>query len=199
MRSLTHFHRQTTRNSKMAIHKPAQPLPNDFFGVKNGYKTSTRGNEQTKEYSPRRSQRLAKQHRTRTQLMHTMESSSSSSANSLLPARPKIITLKFKQTKAAIRPQTTQPPPAQKPNPEPPDHTQPSFLEKLTDQELNRALSYYYDFPQNLPCRESGASMRADGPIPDIMIKFDEGVFSRITCLRPLSEDDLESVDPFTV
>lgn len=85
------------------------------------------------------------------------------------------------------------------PEPEPSDHAQPSFLEDMTDAELSRALSYYYHHPQALPYRESGAHRRADDPTPEVLVRFDEDIFRRKKCLRPVPDDELESVDPFTV
>lgn len=69
----------------------------------------------------------------------------------------------------------------------------------MQEPELSRALSYFYDFPQDLPFRACGAHGRAAGPVPKILVSFDEDIFTRKRRVRPLSEDDLESVDPFAV
>lgn len=196
-------HRKTTNNNKMAIHKQSHPPPSAFLGFNQSYKRSTNGfirsTQQPKEYQPRRSQRLAKQRKARTSRMQTMESDSNSTASSS-SKKPTTSPFTWKQTKATIRPQKSQiPQPKLKPKSEPPDPTQPSFLERLTESEISRAISYYYDFPQNLPYRECGAHVKARGPVPDVLVKFDENIFARRICLRPISRDDLESVDPFTL
>lgn len=73
-----------------------------------------------------------------------------------------------------------------------------SIFDDMTDMERVLAFSYYYDHPDELPDRESGAARRAKERPAKIRVKFDEAIFERKTCARPIPDDDLVEVDPLT-
>lgn len=144
----------------------------------------------TQQTSLRRSERLFKQRKAKTQFLHISNPGRALSSTKITIGSRGREQLKYLAT-------------AQKPHPqpkfEPADQTQPSFLEAMTKNQISRALSYYYHFPQYLPFRESGAIGKANGTIPEVLVRFDEAVFVRKSRLRPVPDDELESVDPFTI
>lgn len=148
----------------------------------------------------RRSQRLAKKRRTREAVEHTTDSHSSSDKSSASKKRT-ASALGWTQIKATLRLKLSKPPPEpeSEPESEPPDYEQHSFLEEMTGGDASHALSYYYDYVDEMPYRESGAIRRADDPAPQVLVEFDETIFARKMCLDAVPEDDLESVDPFTL
>lgn len=179
----------------MAILELLQISPNDFpYSKSSNEKSSKRHTRPIQQAYLRRSERLAKQRRAKTQLVSIMNSSSSG-ADFLSSKRT--VPRPLKPPEAAGTREASHPRPGLKS--EPTVYEQPSFLEAMTKNQIFRALPYYYYFPQDLPYRESGAIGRANGPTPDVLVKFDEGIFPRKTRLRPVTDDDLESVEPFTI
>lgn len=69
----------------------------------------------------------------------------------------------------------------------------------MTDMQRMLAFSYFYDHPEELPDRESGAARRAKQKPLKIKVKFDEAIFERQHCVRPIPVDELEEVDPMSL
>lgn len=68
----------------------------------------------------------------------------------------------------------------------------------MTDVQRALAFSYFYDHPEELPDRESGAAKKAKQKPFKIRVKFDEAIFERSKCVRPIPLDELEGVDPLS-
>ncbi|KAK4500384.1 hypothetical protein PRZ48_008573 [Zasmidium cellare] len=73
-----------------------------------------------------------------------------------------------------------------------------SIFDDMTDMERVLAFSYYYDHPEELPDRESGAARRARQKPLKIKVKFDEAIFERQHCKRPIAWEELEEIDPMS-
>lgn len=69
----------------------------------------------------------------------------------------------------------------------------------MTDVQRTVAFSYYYDHPEELPDRESGAARKAKQKPLRIKVKFDEAIFERKQNMRPIPFEELKEVDPFTI
>ncbi|SMR55383.1 unnamed protein product [Zymoseptoria tritici ST99CH_3D1] len=79
------------------------------------------------------------------------------------------------------------------------DTSQPSIFELIPEEQVDGAIAYYYDHPEQLPYRLSGAHQRASQRPLRIMLKFDEKIFERKVQLRPIPDCELEGVDPFSL
>lgn len=73
-----------------------------------------------------------------------------------------------------------------------------SIFDDMTDIQRALAFTYFYDHPDELPDRDSGAARRARQKPLKIRVQFDEEIFERDGCTRPILFDELEGIDPLT-